>query len=569
MPEVQDVFCEYGDAYESGHAMTYQQQKAFRAIRLCRTSALGGHVDECPECGYQRPSYNSCRNRHCPKCQMLMKERWIENQSYDLLNIQYFHVVFTVPAELNPIFLSNQEKLYRLLFSCAAETLTQLACDKKYLGAQIGCIEVLHTWGQRLDFHPHIHCIVPGGGLNKIGQWVSSRKKFFIPVKVLSSMFRGKFLAALKTMNLDFHGTAKQYEDPRDFLNLVDRCYKKEWVTYCKPPFKDSSGVINYLGRYTHRVAISNNRILNVRNSQVTFKWRDYSDGNKEKVMTLSAMEFIRRFMLHILPKGFMKIRHYGLLGNRNKTKKLTLCKRLTNTPIRPKEKLPTRQLIQKLIGHDISTCPVCGTLLRQFTSLSPLLSEVRSEDAGHPPVVHVGDAVLGAAEDEDHDAQEEREALQQRVVQLREAVYGDEDEDVAEDAQHEQREQVRVHLTRDEALGGGVDAGLAADAGQVLQTCQKTGAEKVSDPDDDQVQDVRRRVIEQVAGLTREQVIAAGADNEQADAEQERSDDVSAGEGVLDAQKDRSAEADAEAGQDGEQKHRETGLGGRGRRGR
>ena len=314
MPEVQDVFCEYGAAYESSHAMTYQQQKAFQAIRLCRTSSLGGHVDECPECGYQRPSYNSCRNRHCPKCQMLMKERWIENQSFD------------------------------------------------------------HTWGQRLDFHPHIHCIVPGGGLNRIGRWVSSRKKFFIPVKVLSRMFRGKFLAALKTMDLDFHGTAEQYEDPREFLNLVDRCYRKEWVAYCKHPFRDSSGVINYLGRYTHRVAISNNRILNVRNSQVTFKWRDYSDGNKEKVMTLSAMEFIRRFLLHILPKGFMKIRHYGLLGNRNKTKKLTLCKRLTNTPIRQKEKLPTRQLIQKLIGHDISTCPVCGTLLRQFASLSPPL---------------------------------------------------------------------------------------------------------------------------------------------------------------------------------------------------
>ena len=255
--------------------MTVQQRKALLAIKLCRTSAMGGHMDECPECGFQRPSYNSCRNRHCPKCQTLLKERWIENQSYDLLNIQYFHVVFTVPAELNPIFLSNQEKLYRLLFSCAAETLTQLAWDKKYLGAQIGCIEVLHTWGQRLDFHPHIHCIVPGGGLNKIGQWVSSRKKFFIPVKVLSRMFRGKFLSALKTMKLVFHGTAEQYENPRDFLNLVDRCYRKEWVTYCKPPFKNSSGVINYLGRYTHRVAISNNRILNVRKGQVTFKWRD------------------------------------------------------------------------------------------------------------------------------------------------------------------------------------------------------------------------------------------------------------------------------------------------------
>ena len=212
MPEVQNIFFEYGDAYESSHLMTFQQKKAFQAIKLCRTAALGGHVDECPDCGYQRPSYNSCRNRHCPKCQQLLKERWIENQSFDLLNVQYFHVVFTVPADLDPLFLSNQEKLYRLLFSCAAETLTQLAWDKKYLGAQIGCIEVLHTWGQNLHFHPHIHCIVPGGGLNKIGQWVPSRKKFFIPVKVLSRMFRGKFLAALKTMDLDFCGSAKQYK---------------------------------------------------------------------------------------------------------------------------------------------------------------------------------------------------------------------------------------------------------------------------------------------------------------------------------------------------------------------
>ena len=349
------------------------QRKASRAILNCKTGSLGINMNICPDCGHIETHNNSCRDRNCPNCQAVNKEIWVDQRRSEVIDTSYFHVVFTVPAELNPIFLSNQEKLYRLLFSCAAETLTQLAWDKKYLGAQIGCIEVLHTWGQRLDFHPHIHCIVPGGGLNKIGQWVSSRKKFFIPVKVLSRMFRGKFLSALKTMKLVFHGTAEQYENPRDFLNLVDRCYRKEWVTYCKPPFKNSSGVINYLGRYTHRVAISNNRILNVRKGQVTFKWRDYSDGNKEKVMTLSAMEFIRRFLLHVLPKGFMKIRHYGLLGNRNKTKKLLLCKRLTNTPIRPKEKLPAPQMIQKLIGHDITTCPVCGTLL-QLASLSPPL---------------------------------------------------------------------------------------------------------------------------------------------------------------------------------------------------
>lgn len=372
MPEVQDIFSQYGNTFEATHKMSLQQSKAFHAIRCCRTSILGGHMDRCPHCGYQHPSYNSCRNRHCPKCQTFLKERWIENQSYDLLNVPYFHVVFTVPAELHPLFLSNQKALYRLLFSCAYDTLRCLAADKKYLGAQIGCVEVLHTWGQKLDYHPHIHCIVPGGGLTTARRWIPSRKKFFLPVKALSCLFRGKFLAALKETTLAFHGSASLYADPKAFADLVDRCYSKKWVVYCKPPFKDASGVIQYLGRYTHRVAISNNRILRVEHGKVTFKWRDYADGRKEKILTLSAVEFIRRFLIHVLPKGFMKIRHYGLLGNRNKTKKLLICKRLTHTPIQQKEKLPTLLLLKKLIGRDVSTCPVCGTLLKRNTSLSP-----------------------------------------------------------------------------------------------------------------------------------------------------------------------------------------------------
>lgn len=215
-------------------------------------------------------------------------------------------------------------------------------------------------------------CIVPGGGLTKNLRWVNSWKKFFLPVKALSRLFRGKFLAALTKTPLVFHGCASLYANPNTFSNLLDRCYAKNWVVYCKPPFKDVSGVIQYLGRYTHRVAISNSRILRMENGMVTFKWRDYTDRRKEKILTLSAVEFIRRFLLHVLPKGFMKIRHYGLLGNRNKTKKLLVCKRLTHTPVRQKEKLPTLQLLNKLIGRDVSTCPVCGTLLKRNISLSP-----------------------------------------------------------------------------------------------------------------------------------------------------------------------------------------------------
>ena len=303
MLEVQDVFCEYGAAYESSHAMTCQQQKAFRAIRLCRTSALGGHVDECPECGYQRPSYNSCRNRHCPKCQMLMKERWIENQSFDLLNIQYFHVVFTVPAELNPLFLSNQEKLYRLLFSCAAETLTQLAWDKRYLGAQIGCIEVLHTWGQRLDFHPHIHCIVPGGGLNRIGQWVSSRKKFFIPVKVLSRMFRSKFpnspfdqRAYDKIDSLDWtyakrsdtEGALQKYLDMHPDGKFAEMAREqKQFIIDSRPTDEERSTIGRVINAYFAALTDNNKEALsNITTSTVFSKSCDFIDGHAGNSVT-------------------------------------------------------------------------------------------------------------------------------------------------------------------------------------------------------------------------------------------------------------------------------------------
>ncbi|PKM72079.1 MAG: IS91 family transposase [Firmicutes bacterium HGW-Firmicutes-16] len=360
MPEVQDVFTQYGAVYRQSHKPSLAQYKAMNAIQNCRTSILSGHMDKCPNCGYEKPSYNSCRNRHCPKCQTLSKERWIDTRKADLLNIGYFHVVFTVPQELNLLIYSNQQDYYNLMFRCVAETLQDLAKDKKYLGAAIAHTAVLHTWGQNLCFHPHIHCIVPAGGLTALGKWQSSRKKFFLPVRVLSSKFRGKFLALLK---LKF---------PDVDQNLLNLCYQKEWVVYCKPPFKDAACVVEYLGRYTHRVAISNNRILKLENGAVTFKWRDYRDSSRWKEMTLSVDEFIRRFLMHVLPSGFTKIRHYGFLSSRGKQKKLRICKIQTGTSLAPKEKLSAEQLIQKLLGRKPSQCPRCGYSGLLRTGLSP-----------------------------------------------------------------------------------------------------------------------------------------------------------------------------------------------------
>ncbi len=377
MPEIQDILLQYGSDYQRKYSLNRVQLKAFSALSKCRSSALGGHTTVCEDCGHMQISYNSCRNRHCPKCQTLSKEVWIENQKYHLLNVGYFHVVMTVPNTLHGIFLQNQEKCYSILFKAVSETLKELAMDKKYLGAQIGFTSILHTWGQNLMFHPHLHCIVPGGGLNKLGKWVDSRKKFFIPVKVLSRKFRGKFLHYLKEVYydgaLEFYGLLKDLENPQAFENFLTPNYKKEWIVYCKPPFKTAATVVEYLGRYTHRVAISNNRILKLEDGQVSFKWKDYKDQNKWKVMTVTALEFIRRFLIHILPSGFMKIRHYGLLGNRNKTEKLKVCKALTNTPIIEKVKVSTISLIEKILGKKAFLCPCCNSEhLIRYSGYSP-----------------------------------------------------------------------------------------------------------------------------------------------------------------------------------------------------
>ena len=373
MVEVQDIFRLYGPKYIETNFLRPNQLKAMYDIMNCRSPVLGGHADICDECGFIHVSYNSCRNRHCPKCQTLAKEKWIESRRYDLLNVGYFHVVFTLPAELGPIAYQNQKAVYNILFKAASETLMELAADKRHLGAKIGITSILHTWGQNLHFHPHIHCVVPGGGLNSCNQWVESRKNFFIPVKVLSRKFRGKFLYFLRQANLSFHGSIAEYDNPHLFDRFTLSLKHKEWVVYCKPPFANASKVIDYLGRYTHRVAISNNRILKLENGMVTFLWRDYRDGNKQKTMTLTANEFIRRFLMHILPRRFTKIRHYGLLSPRTKALKLDLCKKLTNSPTiaKPTTKLSPLELLKSLTGIDYSLCPRCG--VGHLTRASPV----------------------------------------------------------------------------------------------------------------------------------------------------------------------------------------------------
>lgn len=352
--EVQDIFAAHFDGYAAKHRISLTQWKAAQNIMSCRTAKLGAHVDVCDKCGYTRISYNSCRDRHCPKCQTYAKELWLDGQRRDLLNTHYFHVVFTVPEELNSLLLHGPKEMYALLFKAASETVMELCADQKYLGAVPGITAVLHTWGQNLCFHPHIHMIVSGGGLTALGKWVSSRKKFFLPVRVLSAKFRGKFMALLQARRSLSRG-------------LLDVCYSKNWVVYCKPPFGSAEKVLDYLGRYTHRVAISNNRILSLEDGKVTFRWRDYSDGNKVKRMTLDAEEFIRRYLLHVLPKEFRKLRHYGLYAPRNKQERLKLCRRLTGTPA-PEAAMPVVERLRNLLGKDFDLCPCCkiGHLSRE-----------------------------------------------------------------------------------------------------------------------------------------------------------------------------------------------------------
>ena len=361
MEKIQEILNKGLDEYLEKHKVVGYKQKVIKAIKDCKTEKLGAHKYICDECGHEEIAYNTCRNRHCPNCQFGKKLKWIEARKSEVLNIKYYHVVFTIPSEIYTVVLQNQEKMYKILFKASAETLQELAGDEKYLGAEIGFFSILHTWGQNLMYHPHIHCVVTGGGLTEAEKWKEKEEDFFIPVKVMSRKFRGKFLSYMKKEKLKYYGENEYLDNPENYDNLIQSMYNKEWVVYCKEPFNNAENVIQYLGRYTHRVAISNERIVKIEDDKVTFKWRDYKDNNKMKEMTITVEEFIRRFLIHILPPKFMKIRYYGILGNRNKKKKLLKCKILTRTKIKEDtKKLPILELLKETLGKDFNLCPKC-----------------------------------------------------------------------------------------------------------------------------------------------------------------------------------------------------------------
>jgi hypothetical protein len=365
--EVADVFRAHRDAFLNhyGDTLSSEQRRVLRDIAACRTAVLGGHVEECDRCGHRQIAYNSCRNRHCPKCQATAAAEWMEGRESELLPVEYFHVVFTLPAAIGPIALQNPRVVYGLLFQAASETLRQLAVDPKHLGAEIGFLAVLHTWGQNLQHHPHLHCVVPGGGLSPDGsRWVSCRPGFFLPVRVLSRLFRGKFLALLKAAfdsgKLSFHGQLATLAEPAEFRRTLAGTANTEWVVHAKPPFGGPEQVLKYLARYTHRVAISNYRMIRMEGDQVEFLY----DEGKQKTMKLKAVEFIRRFLLHVLPAGFVRIRHYGLLANRVCREKLELCRALLaalTTP-QPVEAEPVPGPKEAVEGRpEPHACPACG----------------------------------------------------------------------------------------------------------------------------------------------------------------------------------------------------------------
>ena len=377
--EVAEVFRQYGDAYRSHYPVSHEQRAVMRAIEDCRTAALGGHVDECDACGALRISYNSCRNRHCPKCGALAKAAWLERRCAELLPIEYYHVVFTTDHAINPLARCNPRTVYELLFQSAAATLR--AFGDQYLGGEVGVLTVLHTWGQDLGQHIHLHCIVTGGALARDGsRWRSCPRGFLFPVIPLAAAFRDRFcqgLAALaQARRLVFAGACADLAEPARFTQLVAEMQAKAWEVYAKRPLNGPEQVLDYLGRYVQRVAISNHRLLAIDAGQVRFRWRDYRHGSLPKEMALSAEEFIRRFLLHVLPRGFVRIRYYGLLHYRQRAAKLRRCRELLGAPAVPTSvEAPSAatQLLQ-LTGVDLSRCPLCqvGRMIQQ-TELSPM----------------------------------------------------------------------------------------------------------------------------------------------------------------------------------------------------
>jgi predicted Zn-ribbon and HTH transcriptional regulator len=368
--ELADVFREYGEEYRRNHSLPVSHLKVMRAVERCRTAALGGHMQQCDSCGFERPAYNSCRNRHCPKCQSLAKVKWLDKQKSELLPVGYFHLVFTLPHELNGLILTNKKILLGHLFKAVGETLVDFGRTR--LGGQIGFITVLHTWDQTLLDHFHLHCLVPAGAVSyDQKRWTSARKNFLFPVKALSVVFRGKFLDLLKTAfarnKLLFTGQTASLTDRGAFQLLINTLRKKPWIVYAKKPFGSPVHVLDYLGRYTHRVALSNDRIVSTCNRDVTFSYRDRKNQDRQKTMTLDAHEFIRRFLLHVIPKGFVRVRHFGFLANKSKSL-LSKCRQLLDLdPTVPKlSQRSVHEMMLQLTGIDISRCPLCqkGTLV-------------------------------------------------------------------------------------------------------------------------------------------------------------------------------------------------------------
>jgi len=363
--EVADVFRRHGDAYRRRHDghLGRVERRVMSAIELCRTAVLGGHTEACADCGLIRCAYNSCRNRHCPKCQGQARAEWLAARQAELLPVPYFHVVFTLPAAVAEIAFHNKATVYAILFRTAAETLRTIAADPKHLGAETGLVAVLHTWGQNLHHHPHIHCVVPAGGPSRDHtRWVTCRRGFFLPVRVLSRLFRRLFLDELRTAftagELGFFGELAALAEPAAFTRRLRELRRVEWVVYAKPPFGGPAQVLAYLGRYTHRVAIANSRLVSLANAAVAFRWKDYRHHSKTKLMTLAADEFIRRFLLHTLPDGFPRIRHYGFLANRQRAAKLALCRRLLDAP---SPEPPAEQVQDAVASHWPDRCPICG----------------------------------------------------------------------------------------------------------------------------------------------------------------------------------------------------------------
>jgi hypothetical protein len=371
--EVADIIRAAGDHFTDRNErhLAWPQLKVLRAIRNCRTQSLGGHLDRCSGCGHEAISYNSCRNRHCPKCQTNAREQWLAKRSEDLLPVPYFHVVFTLPHDLSGLALQNKKLLYDLLFRAAAETLIEIAADPKYLGADIGFLAVLHTWGQNLQHHPHIHCVIPAGGLAlDHARWIRAPTSFFLPVRVLSKVFRGKFVDGLKRLfqakKLSFHGALRSLADWKQFRGFLRQLFRKDWVVYAKRPFRSSEYVLQYLARYTHRVAISNHRLIAFENGEVSFRYKDYAHGNKKRKMTLSANEFLRRFLLHVLPRGFVRIRHFGFLANRSRARLVAICRQLLSDA--PRTRLPTEVALPPRQWP----CPRCGAAMIVVERLNP-----------------------------------------------------------------------------------------------------------------------------------------------------------------------------------------------------